>query len=927
MRKLVILFCILIFSVALYAQTGHEISGVVKDSTDQVIPGAAVILVSAKDSLHVVTGSDGIFIFNNVSSAQFLVTVKSLGHLDYNKRFLYNDGTKRIVLEPIVLKSEPLMLEQVDIRGTPTITYKQDTIEYRARDYKLRENATVEDLLKKMEGIEVDIAGTVTAQGTEVSKARLNGKDFSGGDVATAIQNLPADIVEKMQIIDDYGDEAARTGIKDGDSEKILNIVTKDDRSVGNIGRFNAGYGTIDRYNASVFANRLNGNQEINTILNFTNAVVAGTPQGGGNSGTPGRRSGAAQENGPATNESSSNASAGSGGISTLGKGSLGYRDDWNDKMKFNSSYSFNTNNTNATSNVYSEDLTNLGLILTNSDNNDMIKTQSHSINFDLEYEIDSTNYLRIRPFFNYNSTSNSSDYKFDQTGISHQINTGIISSQNTTPAFGGTILYQHLFNKPGRSLSFNLSFNQNNQQKDNQQDINILYYNQNDILQKDSLLNLLTQRENLSSTLRQSMTLTERLNEKSRIDFNAQINYRSYDNSAHTYDGTGIDDRSEIDSLANAYQYSFTETRLSLNYRRTEGKYDLSLGVTAIPTVLSGNNEYLNTSTQRYGFSIVPIVRFDYQFSRVHRLSLNYTGNATEPTFEQLQPVRDISNVNNPVIGNPNLTASFNHRLNFVYSNYIANSKLNYSIHANARIIDNSVVSSVDQIRNRYGGLINETSFLNMDGVSTFTTNYNISKSLADRKYSLRLNGSIVKKNGVSVSNDLVNSSKTWTFNQRFGPQINPNDWLELNPNIGYIYSKADYSLFGNDNSTNRIALNLDGKIYIQQTNVLTFNISKNYISGFNSSTTSNPLIINAALEKQLFKAKNGTLSLQVFDLLKQNNFIDREYTDQGFIDTRSNTLSRYFMISFRWILQKWTGTPSRNGNPLMRRGDGSFY
>ena len=188
----------------------RQLSGIVKDTADNAVPGALVILTSAKDTLRTSTNAEGIFVFRNVKSATFYLTVSSLGYKRKTQRLLKNDALPRIVLDPIILKEESTLLNVVKIDGTPTITYKADTVEYRASDYIVRENATVEDLLKKMEGMEVGTDGSVTHQGQAVAKAKLNGKEFVGGNVASAIQNLPAEIAEKIQIIDDYGDQAAR---------------------------------------------------------------------------------------------------------------------------------------------------------------------------------------------------------------------------------------------------------------------------------------------------------------------------------------------------------------------------------------------------------------------------------------------------------------------------------------------------------------------------------------------------------------------------------------------------------------------------------------------------------------------------------------------------------------------------------------------
>jgi hypothetical protein len=177
-------------------------------------------------------------------------------------------------------------------------------------------------------------------------------------------------------------------------------------------------------------------------------------------------------------------------------------------------------------------------------------------------------------------------------------------------------------------------------------------------------------------------------------------------------------------------------------------------------------------------------------------------------------------------------------------------------------------------------------------------------------------------------MSNNLLNYGNSWTFNERLALQINPNQWLELNPNVSYNTTRADFSLpSSRDNLTRTFALSGDGRVYLMKKNVLNFSARKNFVSGINANVTNNPFVINTSIERQFFKRNNGAFGIQGFDLLNQNNFVNRSISENGFTDTKSNALSRYFMLSFRWTPQKWTGTPpSRNGRPVNRRGDGSF-
>jgi len=951
MKRLLLLCFFLVSSIKIFAQ--REVSGIVKDSTDNSVIAASVTLTSAKDTLKTVTNADGIFIFKNVQAGQFLISVKSLGFANYNKRFLYSDATKRLVLDPIVMKSSNTMLSEVKINGTPAITYKEDTVEYRASDYKVRENATVDELLKKMEGVEVGTDGSVTFQGQTVTKARLNGKDYSGGDVANAIQNLPAEIIEKAQFVDDYGDQAARTGIKDGEPQKVLNLTTKANRSVGNLARINAGAGSNERVETNVWGQRMSGNRVLtastglaNTVLGIAGGGNAGFTGGGNNSGTnQGGNQG--NRNNTTGNANSSSFSGGggnvAGGTSKTGNVSFGYRDKINPKMDLNTGLSFRFNNNNSTSNSITETfLDSVNTLYTQSIGGRDVNSQTGNLNLDWEYDINKSNYLRIQPTVTYTYSLNGTTSNRAQSlpGRNRQLTVGANSTDNTTPSFGGSLLYQHLFAKKGRNFSLNVSYTNNRTDIETNQDNNILYYNPSttdDIVTRDSLIQRIIMRKSLNNTLRASSTISESLSAKSRVDFNAQVNRREYDNKAFT-DNTLGDQLVRIDSLSNVFNYSFTETRLSLNYRFTQKKYNFSLGVTAIPTILDGQKQKVtgqDTSFVRTNFFIIPIARLEYQFSRQHRLSLNYTGNAQEPSFDQIQPVRDVSNVNNTTVGNPNLKAAFNHTVNFAYNNYIANSRLNYSVSLNARFVENAVVSNSTVIGDRV--LTYETSYVNVNGIRNYSTNYNLSKSFADRKYSLRLNGTISQNHGITFSRASKSegpnakgqkiTSESWNYNQRLSLQINPSEKFEFNPNVSFVYTKADYSVSTRNTWSRRWAFTADGRVYLQKTTFVTFSASQNFTSGLSAALVSNPLIINSSIQKQFFKRKNGTLGLQVFDLLKQNNFNNLTVTSTGRTQTQSNALSRYFMINFRWTPSKWSGTPTRNGRQMMRRGDGSFY
>ncbi len=895
----------------------REVSGIVKDAMGQTITAATITLTSKKDTLKTSTNDDGIFVFKNVKMATFVISINYVGYAPSVRRYLNNDAVKRIVLDPIVLKNETNMLKEVKINGTPTITYKTDTVEYRASDYKVRENATVDELLKKMEGMEVGSDGTLTHQGQQVTKARLNGKDFAGGDVAQAIQTLPADIVDKIQVIDDYGDQAGRTGIKDGDPTKVLNITTRTDRSVGDILRLTASAGSDDRYDERVFGQRIDANQQIGIIGNARN-TINGVASTGLNSASNGSVPG------------TSNTSGGSGGTTTSGGPSFNYRDQWSKSVQVNASYKYNYNDVYSINNSEGQTFSSLGTTNFTKYSTGTHNTGTHTASFELEYAPDSSNFLRITPNFTYSGVNSTTSTQYNQQGLQNQYSNGVTTTNNPSTSYGILVLYQYIFKKPRRNISLQVTANRGDQPQNTHQNTEIQYKDSLQNVIKDSLVHRTINRGNLTGNYRASLTYVEPLSKYTQLEFNEQVIYHTYDNDAFTSNIAPDGTATLIDSLSNHYKYSFTEGRFAANYRVYKSKYNLSLGLTAIPSHLEGSSINEPTTTDRTDFYLVPIFRFQYVWSRQERISINYSGTPTEPSFTEIQPLPDYSNPQNPVFGNPNLKPSFQHTITTVYNNYITNSKVNLSANVNTTLYENQIVTNVVQVlQPGIKDYLPETHYVNMSGAYSVTGNYNISKQSQDRDYNFALNGLVAYNHSLGMSNNQVNVVTGWHFNERFGPRIDPNDWLEVNPYISYDVNKSTNTLPESVNSNiQTTALSVDGRFFLLKSRTLTigYSASKNYINGISSNVTKNPLVINGYLEQEFFKRKNGILRISAFDILNQNNFINRVITQNSITDTKTNALSRYFMVSFVLNLQKWSGSPTRNGKPMKRRGDGSF-
>lgn len=904
MKPVLLLLLTTLFSSFLLAQGTRDVSGVVLDSTGTSVIAATVKLTSPADTLFTRTDIDGKYSFKHVRSSQFLISISSLGYRSFNQRFLFPDGSTPLTLNVIRLKTQSNLLNEVAVSGVLPITVKEDTIQYRASDFPVRENSVVEDVLKKLPGIEVDKDGNVTTQGKSVTRVRVNGKDFFDGDLKTATQNLPAEIIENIQIIDDYGDQANASGIRTGDPDKILNITISPSNNKGMIANAVAGGGNEGRYIASGMGRIMNNDEQLSFMfnLNNTNANLFDFAGGGNQRGGRFRGSGGGR-------------GGNSGGITTTQAGGFDYRKDLSKKITLFGSYRVSASNNNAITDRISEAITGGQEIRTIQNSRSERDNVNQGLNLNMEYQIDSLNYLKIAPSLNLSSNKSDNLSARQITELVRQDQNTISNSDASSPAFGADILYNKRFLKPGRNFSLNYSFNKSYNQNDQNVADAFDFYDTGGILVADSASNRLIYTDNERFNNELNMTYSEPLGVYSRLDFSYAFNRSEYDNSRIT-NVEGASGYLRSDSLSNVFDYAFTTNRFGLSYRYDRDKlYNFSIGIAAQPTSLKGYSETNNVSAGKDGFNFFPTVRFSYNFAKTVSLRINYSGASSEPSFEQIQPVVDLSNPQSPVIGNPNLKSSLNQNLNIEYNNTSAETGSYLSAGLRGNIVSDRIINNTIRIRqpiisgtDTTYNLIQERRFLNQDGYYTTNGYYRWSKPFKDRKYRLQLGGSVNFTNDISYVDNEKNIGKNWTFSQMARIQINPNENIDITPGVSYRYGFVNYSLPNSIDATNStVSLDLNAKIYVFNTWILGFDGSKNINSGF-GRVNSNPLVINSYLEKQFFNRK-GRLRLQGYDLLNQAAGVTFTQGDNGFTSSNTNLLTRYFMLTFAYRFNKFAG------------------
>lgn len=973
--KRIFLFLSLVFSLFIcdlaMAQGGHVISGIIVDSTKLSIPGATVKIKTEKgDSTIRVTSIDGKFVFTGVQATKLTLTITSIGYEGIIKHFVLDNDTKPLDLGNVILKAESKMLSGVTIVGITPVKLKEDTTQYSAAAYKVRENAPVEDLVKKLPGVDVDNDGTITTKGKAITKIRINGKDVFGGDVASITKNLPADVVENIQMIDDYGDQANLTGIKTGEPNQIMNITIRNDKNYGYSLNVTGGAGKDilpkpspegTRYEGLINSFSFKGNRQISILGNLNNINLNTFGFGGGNGGGGGG-------GGRGGNGGGGNPSSNTDGITNVHTGGINYRDQWGANLAVYGSYSVSDNTTDTHQSSIQKSTSSFV-----NDNNTTSNQSVHSINhrftWNMEYRPDTLNYLKITPNYSYSSsTTHYSDEVFrsisrqDTSGATVIDNTHYTSTKlnhSTSPNFGSEVLFNHKFMSSGRNLNIygNISSSHNDQ------DQNPIYnfigtpptINPNQLINTGSRV----------TSYSVSLSYLEPLSKLSYLELNYAFS-RSHTVSEKLTDTTNAAGGYSVDpGASNDYNYNFTTNKIGLNYRFIEQKYNYTLGVGVQPAVLDGfspSNKALNTHVST--FNIIPTARYIYNFSQNSSFSANYNGSSGQPSFDQLQPVIDYSNANYPVQGNPNLKPSFTNNFSVRYNHFSFDTGDTFFLNARFSQINNSIVTNTvtyrvndpQNPRIKAGNILSQ--YLNGDGYYTGDGRLSYSKPWDNRKFTLSFNGRASYSNNVGYissveaganyandSTDIVRSAaqKNISKNIQYSPgirfRVDIDNVIDAQLNTTYTISKTNNSIKTNQTqvaaNVRNLLFSLNGKNYFWNDWTLSYDFSRTINSGYTQKVT-NPNILNAYVERRFLKNNMATLRLAAYDIFNQNAGYSATTNSNFQTETSVNRLGRYFLLTLNIRLQRFAGkAPSgpddlnpdggRGGRGGGRRGDGN--
>ena len=928
--KYLFAFLALIATTHTFAQAGRQVSGVVKDSTGITLPGSTIKLyISSTDSLVTATDANGKFSFTAVPVNQFSIVVLSVGYQPLKRRFILNNANTPADLAPIVLKGDAIALKGVNIVDVNAVKIKEDTVEYNANAYKVREGAPVEDVIKKLPGVDVDKDGNITAQGKSVSKVRLNGKDYMAGDVTSLTKNLPADLVQSIQVVDDYGDQANITGIKTGDPQKVLNINIKADKNYGYFGQGTVGGGRDaipqidgskddDRYIASANIFSFSGNRQIAVSGNLNNTNTNLFNFGGGGGGRPGGGGP------PGFNSNSAN------GITTARSLGFNYRDSWGKHITVYGSYSFSDNTVNTISTSIQNNISLDNPTVNNTSSTEKDDKINHRFNFNMEWKPDTINYFKISPSFSYASVHTLENAASSLLAGADTISnyTLDLHSHSSAPNFGLNVLYNHRFNSHGRN--FSVLVTSGSTKSDQYQNPVYDYLNGKANAPVNQMINTNSRTDSVGT----SFSYMEPLSKLSYLELNYAYHYANTTADRVTDTVTQAGETNYYGFLSNDYKFQFITNRIGVNYRFIEKKYNYTLGVAAQPSLLEGSSlESAPTHINTFNFS--PVARFVYNFSRSQSLSFNYSGASNSPTYAELQPVTDFSSANYPVQGNPDLKPEYNNIVSLRYNKFDFASGNVFFSNVNFTQTDNKIAAKTVTYPKNYpdshlaGTIL--TQYQNADGYYSTSAFYLFAKPWEKRKYTLLINGNIIYANNISyignvdsvkfLETDQKNIAKNLVLTQGARFRVDITDVIDAEVNASYAINHSVNSIPQADvnNNFRTITLGVNGKNYVWKDWTASYDFTKTIYEGYTGAT--NPNILNTYIERRFLKGNVGTLRFSVNDVFNENTGYTSTQTSSAITQSNVNRLGRYYLLTFTLRLQKFAGKA-----PAMGPGPGGF-
>lgn len=890
------------------AQNAHKgkisVSGLVKDESGQPVEAVVIKLLAQKDSSMVaggVTGENGRFKLSKINQGNYKITFSYLGYKTISKSVKFSVQDSVVSLGTILLEPVNIELKEAVVVGkVPDIITKEDTIEYNAGSFKTQPNAVVEDLLKKLPGVEVDKDGKIKAQGKEIKKILLDGKEFFSDDPKVASKNLPVNIVEKLQVIDRKSDEARFSGVDDGENETIINLTVKKGMKQGWFGHATAGAGTNERYEFNGMLNRLVDETQISLLGGTNNTGNMGSGDMGASmfSGSS-RRFGGGGGNGTTTSTTT-------GANFNMGK---------TDRLRFGGDIRYGYSNNNVWQKSEQQNFLKDSISYDNSEKTYNTKSHNVNMNFRLHWEIDTLTVLEFMPAFGYNkskmynnSTSATLGGHFNEDeSLRDSINSGEMLSSSDAHGynFSGRLSMSHRFRaKKGRQMTFSFNFSSNNNEEDG------ISFSRNRFYVNDSISNINQKDDNRNwgGSFGVRMTYVEPVfkNHSLTFAYNYNYNYSNADKMAYNIPVDGLGEL-ELDSLySNRFRNVFQSHRVSIGLRGNYPKFRYNIGFDMNPSRSESKNlmDHERDVPGKMVFNYSPLFNSTFRISKQKNLALEYRGRTRQPSVSQLQPVQNITNPLRISKGNPDLNPSYSNNFRLRYNSFEPEKQRGLMAFVNGSFTLNSIVNQTtydDNTGVQTTMPVNVNGVWNVNGMVMYNMPFRNKKFRFNTMTNTSYNHNIGFVNTGGKESER-NISRTVNVYENFGLNYN-SDLFDIGINGNYSYSLTDNSIQSRQGQQiMNFGGGMDASVYIPGNVIVGTDLRYSGSTGYAAGYDRNQWMWNAQASWQFLKKKQATLTFRIYDILKQVSNISRTATGNYIQDVEYNTLSSYCMLYFSY-------------------------
>jgi hypothetical protein len=920
-------FCLC--SYATLGQTTYSVKGAAIDSASNVkLQNTSISVLNAKDStLRKFTRAtaNGSFAINGLSKGKFIILMTYPGYADYVEHFTLDSVKTQFNVGNVNMLLKSRLLNEVLVKGeVAAIKIKGDTTEFNAKAFKIQPNSKVEDLLKQLPGIQVDKDGKITAQGQTVTKVLVDGEEFFGDDPTLVTKNIRGDMVDKVQLYDKKSDQSTFTGIDDGEKTKTINIKLKEDKKNGYFGKIDAGIGTNGYYQGQALYNRFKGKKKFSAYGTLSNTGKTGL--GWEDANKLGTSNMQMTDDGGMYFSSGGDEFEGWGGryngegIPVARTGGLHYDDKWkNDKYILNTNYKIGSLSVVGKRNTLSQqslpgDTSQVINTVTDEKFDNYIFRQKLDATYTVK--LDTTSSLKV----SVDGTLKNSDSKSDNLTTSRRADQSLLNENSRSltnnadqQLFNASALYTKRLKKPGRTLSLSVIAGITESKGTGFLKSRLNLYDTTGRLDstKTQFIDQFKTNNTKTSKLNTNLTYTEPLSKALSMILSYGINLNNSNSDRKSFDQSTPGNYNVLnDSLSNHYIFNQTSNRGGLNFNYKKGKSLIRFGTYVANIHYQQTDEITGLSAKRNFTNWNPQANYQYRFSTYGSLSAGYNGSQTQPTIDQLQPIRVNTDPLNLIIGNPNLKPSFNHRFNANYNSYKVLSGQSIWAYGSYGFTVNPIVANTATDLTQ-GKSVTQSINLNDKRQSNYYGGASLNKKVTAWDMNIGLNLNTDGNIYYSMVNGEINRTNSSSYTARLSMNKSKQKKYEIYLNFGPDYTIGQSSLQPDRNNNGRgwnggygFTIYLPGKIQVGSDGEYNY---KAPTQSFNEDFSQ--AIINATITKAFMKDETLKLQIRGNDLLNQNSGFTRSASSNYITQTNVTTIRRYFMFSLIWDFNKMGG------------------